>query len=800
MLSIQFTQSVITSSSAEACALGFDFYLSITGLNVGNIYTLSFTKISEEGMASISPRIYTFVAESTEINNYSVKFLGQDARYYIIQASLLEIDTEIVVEDNVTIDCGEIPPDVTPTPTNTVTNTATHTPTLSPTTTPTQTATPTVTASFTPTPSITLTNTPTNTSTNTSTPTPTNTPTVSATNTSTPTNTPTLSISSSPTPSITVSNSPTPTISETPTYTPTNTVTASNTPTNTTTPTNSATPTLSATSTATPTVTPSNSFTATVTTTQTNTLTSTQTPTQTSTQTSTPTNTTTPTNTPTPTTTNTVTPTSSPTPTNTPTPSATNYPFDVCIGTDKAHYFLGCCENKRVISPHHQFKIIFANLNIGNKYYFEVSGTNNIKTFMTEDNFVATEFEAVYDGYISIKQEFCEFNYVTIILYDENKNELKRKGVPISCSSDTDPVNDCEADPNSSVFFIQSLGLNQCFYFNDECRKVINVTPTPTLTASPTTSATATITPSQSPTTTSTVTPTITLSLTGSQTPTITPTVSTTPSNTPTTTPTPTQTTTITPTSSVTPTHTPTSTTANPCADRTYLLVDHATNDRIVYSGLVGSFRNATMTGSREPLVIDGTEVTVGDIVVVKDNISANNEWVGNDVYVVKSSGSQFATWMMESYNPSTTDWCNKIQQIGQDGNISGFCPVYVINGTANSKTEWLLPDNFDSSGAIVSSIDCVDNIALREVDLATTSNTDLNGLPIIDGIQTSVGDRILVKDQIDRVLNGVYVIISATSPWVRSENTRENLSIITDLRIYVRRGNINKNSVWVID
>ena len=54
-------------------------------------------------------------------------------------------------------------------------------------------------------------------------------------------------------------------------------------------------------------------------------------------------------------------------------------------------------------------------------------------------------------------------------------------------------------------------------------------------------------------------------------------------------------------------------------------------------------------------------------------------------------------------------------------------------------------------------------------VKLATTSNINLEGLLVIDNIQTETNDRILVKNQINKYENGIY--LSKLGSWIRSDD-----------------------------
>jgi hypothetical protein len=473
--------------------------------------------------------------------------------------------------------------------------------------------------------------------------------------------------------------------------------------------------------------------------------------------------------------------------TTTPTPSPTNYPLDVCIGLDQPVYYLDCCYDNKQISPHYKFNIAFVNLNIGNQYFYEVVGSNNIKVFTIEDNFIASGYEFFTYGFISQKTEFCESNYITVKIYDSNRNLINTRTVSVECKTDTKQnLVDCRG---ASFVYDETVG-NVCFYFDDACRKIINVTPTPT----PTT------TTSNTPTKTPTTTQTPTNSVTPSNTPTQTKTPSQTPSNTPTGTVTPTGTGTPTPTRTKTPTPTPTPTSINQCEKRTYLVVDAATTAPLAFSSLVGLYRSATMTGFRQPLSIDGISLDTGDIVLVKNNYSAQNPtiWGGSDVYRVTSPGNEFSPWVLTSYNPLGGDWCSTFTEDFGSG-ILNYCPAYVIDGTINARTEWLLPPDFNLSAPILSQLRCVDEIIVRQARLATTSQISLSGLPIIDGVQTISGDRILVKDQINPIENGIYIVNGPNTSWTRSTDARDKLNFITDLKVYILQGIINRATTWAL-
>jgi hypothetical protein len=80
-------------------------------------------------------------------------------------------------------------------------------------------------------------------------------------------------------------------------------------------------------------------------------------------------------------------------------------------------------------------------------------------------------------------------------------------------------------------------------------------------------------------------------------------------------------------------------------------------------------------------------------------------------------------------------------------------------------------------------------------VKAATTTNIVLSGVQVIDGYATSVGDRILVKDQTLPVENGLYNV--ALGAWTRTADLSIG-SAAAKTTVQVENGTVNKNSTWV--
>lgn len=79
-------------------------------------------------------------------------------------------------------------------------------------------------------------------------------------------------------------------------------------------------------------------------------------------------------------------------------------------------------------------------------------------------------------------------------------------------------------------------------------------------------------------------------------------------------------------------------------------------------------------------------------------------------------------------------------------------------------------------------------------VKISTKENIFLNGIQNIDGITINVDDIVLVKDQINKVENGIYVV--KTGSWIRNYNMKENMNISGSV-IFIKEGNSNANKLY---
>lgn len=70
----------------------------------------------------------------------------------------------------------------------------------------------------------------------------------------------------------------------------------------------------------------------------------------------------------------------------------------------------------------------------------------------------------------------------------------------------------------------------------------------------------------------------------------------------------------------------------------------------------------------------------------------------------------------------------------------------------------------------------------------ATTAAITLSGLQTIDGVALLAGDRVLVKNQTDTTLNGIYA--AASGNWVRTTDAQSNTQFFQGMAVMIATGN----------
>ncbi|MES2671636.1 MAG: hypothetical protein V4673_14630 [Pseudomonadota bacterium] len=90
------------------------------------------------------------------------------------------------------------------------------------------------------------------------------------------------------------------------------------------------------------------------------------------------------------------------------------------------------------------------------------------------------------------------------------------------------------------------------------------------------------------------------------------------------------------------------------------------------------------------------------------------------------------------------------------------------------------------------------EDVAIKApVRVATTANITLSGLQTIDGLLTGDGDRVLVKDQTDGTLDGIYQ--ATDGPWERTRDADGNTNFIQGTLVFVAQGQQNAGTGWQV-
>lgn len=82
-----------------------------------------------------------------------------------------------------------------------------------------------------------------------------------------------------------------------------------------------------------------------------------------------------------------------------------------------------------------------------------------------------------------------------------------------------------------------------------------------------------------------------------------------------------------------------------------------------------------------------------------------------------------------------------------------------------------------------------------QSVRVATTGNITLSGAQTIDSVPVVAGDRVLVKNQTNAWLNGIYVV--ANGAWIRAADADASVEVTSELMVAVEEGSANGDSLW---
>ena len=187
-----------------------------------------------------------------------------------------------------------------------------------------------------------------------------------------------------------------------------------------------------------------------------------------------------------------------------------------------------------------------------------------------------------------------------------------------------------------------------------------------------------------------------------------------------------------------------------------------------------------------------------------------------NDMYVDHMIGSayqvvKYIAANMEMLNDLSTD-LQKLQQYLADirdilanmpalseihGSLSELLIInnnmtHLLNIDSNMGSLLQLAHNLTALLSIPESIAAMD--WKPSVRVATTGNIPLSGLPIVDGLQLAVGDRILVKNQTNAVQNGIYIVGAAL--WARAGES-DGANVTSNNMVTVVAGTVNSGKMF---
>ena len=176
------------------------------------------------------------------------------------------------------------------------------------------------------------------------------------------------------------------------------------------------------------------------------------------------------------------------------------------------------------------------------------------------------------------------------------------------------------------------------------------------------------------------------------------------------------------------------------------------------------------------------------------DNIVSSSNLLNKRVDDLSASLFYYDSYNLKISNillPRAT--CNNFGAIKPDNITIKIDSNGIISGNLSvDLSSYATKNDLDS---VVSGLTFID-----PVELATTVNITYPpaGLIQIDGVFTSLNNRVLVKNQNLKYENGIYT--ASTSTWSRSEDFNSTENIKSGAFVFVKNGNINKNSGYVFN
>jgi hypothetical protein len=173
----------------------------------------------------------------------------------------------------------------------------------------------------------------------------------------------------------------------------------------------------------------------------------------------------------------------------------------------------------------------------------------------------------------------------------------------------------------------------------------------------------------------------------------------------------------------------------------------------------------------------------------------------GSSLSIISGSTTITISGSTSGGNGTITGGTNGLMVFGKNIVLGGiFTGATLINATGG-KLKYSTHPLFTNDTEIIDK-KYADTIALGlspklAVEVATVGNIILSGLTTIDGILTTTGMRVLVKDQLSDQTNGIYS--ANTGSWSRVADFNVSGETVQGSLIPVISGNTNKNTLWVL-
>ena len=221
-----------------------------------------------------------------------------------------------------------------------------------------------------------------------------------------------------------------------------------------------------------------------------------------------------------------------------------------------------------------------------------------------------------------------------------------------------------------------------------------------------------------------------------------------------------------------------------------------ATSGNTSVGGTLGVTGNTTLGGT---LGVTGNTTLSGTLAVTNDlSVNTNKFNVSASTGNVSTAGTLSVTG---ATTLSSTLGVTSNATVGGTLGVTGVATFGSYIDMNSHKITNLAEPTADSDAATKYYVDAArSGLDVKgSVRVATTENITLSGTQVIDGVSLSAGDRVLVKDQSNPVLNGIYVVASGS--WVRAADADNNPGgeVTSGMFCFVEEGSTNSDCGFVL-